>query len=128
MRPFVTGDGVGREAIVAMETGGRLRLATCYARDAGNLLVCFDVAGAAGAVHGWLLAEACLQRAPDADAERCLEEEEREAALIATEAGAKATARDGAALRFNNPHPQVPGLIVAGPALHEALLERLSPE
>lgn len=79
MRPFVTGDGVGREAIVAMETGGRLRLATCYARDAGNLLVCFDVAGAAGAVHGWLLAEACLQRAPDADAERCLEEEEREA-------------------------------------------------
>lgn len=58
----------------------------------------------------------------------CWEWDVAAGALIATEAGAKATARDGAALRFNNPHPQVPGLIVAGPALHGALLERLSSE
>lgn len=47
--------------------------------------------------------------------------------LIAREAGALATTRDGAPLRYNNPHPQVAGLVVAGPALHRSLLERLKP-
>lgn len=46
-------------------------------------------------------------------------------ALILAEAGATVTDRTGAALRFNNPHPQVDGVLAAGPALHEALRRRL---
>lgn len=47
--------------------------------------------------------------------------------LIAREAGAVVTDRTGAGLRFNNPHPQVAGVIAAGAALHPALLGRLRP-
>lgn len=47
--------------------------------------------------------------------------------LIAREAGAVVTDRSGAAPRYNNPHPQVPGLIVAGPALHAAIMARVGP-
>jgi myo-inositol-1(or 4)-monophosphatase len=47
--------------------------------------------------------------------------------LIAREAGAVVTDRTGAAAVYNNPHPQVPGLIVAGPALHAAILARVGP-
>lgn len=45
--------------------------------------------------------------------------------LIAREAGAAVTDRTGARPVYNNPHPQVPGMIVAGPALHARILERL---
>lgn len=45
--------------------------------------------------------------------------------LIATEAGARVTDRRGAALCFNNPHPQCPGVLAAGAALHDALHARL---
>lgn len=45
--------------------------------------------------------------------------------LIAREAGAVVTDRTGAPAVYNNPHPQVPGLIVAGPALHAAILARV---
>ena len=41
-------------------------------------------------------------------------------ALIVAEAMGTATDRTGAALRFNNPHPQVNGVIAAG-AVHGAL-------
>jgi myo-inositol-1(or 4)-monophosphatase len=47
--------------------------------------------------------------------------------LIAREAGAVVTDRTGAAPRYNSPAAQVPGLIVAGPALHAKLLERVGP-
>ncbi len=47
-------------------------------------------------------------------------------ALILTEAGAHVSDRTGAPLRFNNPHPQVPGVVAAGPAVHDALLAELS--
>lgn len=47
--------------------------------------------------------------------------------LIAREAGAVVTDRTGAPAVYNNPHPQVPGLIVAGPALHAAILARVGP-
>ena len=47
------------------------------------------------------------------------------AALIAREAGAAVTDRGGRPLAFNNPVPVLPGLIVAGPALHAAILARL---
>jgi myo-inositol-1(or 4)-monophosphatase len=46
--------------------------------------------------------------------------------LIAREAGAVVTDRAGAPAVYNNPHPQVPGLIVAGPALHAAILARVA--
>ncbi len=46
--------------------------------------------------------------------------------LIAGEAGASVTGRDGRTARYNNPRPMVPGLIVAGPALHAAILARLT--
>lgn len=49
------------------------------------------------------------------------------ASLIAGRAGAVVTDRRGAAMRFNNPHPQVDGLIVAGQPLHDALLAALEP-
>lgn len=48
--------------------------------------------------------------------------------VIAREAGARVTTREGAPLRYNSRHPQVPGLVAAGPALHRALLERLAPQ
>ena len=46
-------------------------------------------------------------------------------ALILQEAGARATERTGAALRFNAAHPQTDGVIAANPALHRDLLARL---
>ena len=45
-------------------------------------------------------------------------------ALIAAEAGAEVTDRDGAPLSFNNPTPLLPGVITAGPPLHAALMAR----
>ncbi|MEE4347310.1 MAG: 3'(2'),5'-bisphosphate nucleotidase CysQ [Paracoccaceae bacterium] len=48
-------------------------------------------------------------------------------ALILSEAGARTTDRTGAELRFNNPHPQVNGVLAAGAALHQALSQRLAP-
>lgn len=47
-------------------------------------------------------------------------------ALILSEAGAKVTDRTGHRLRFNNAHPQVDGVVAAGPALHRQLRERLA--
>ncbi|WP_296427377.1 3'(2'),5'-bisphosphate nucleotidase CysQ [Yoonia sp.] len=46
-------------------------------------------------------------------------------ALIASEAGAVVTDQVGMPLRFNNPHPQVPGVLAAGPDLHAHLAQRL---
>jgi myo-inositol-1(or 4)-monophosphatase len=48
-------------------------------------------------------------------------------ALIVTEAGGTATDQHGAPLRFNNPHPQVPGVLTGGAQLHADLLARLEP-
>lgn len=48
-------------------------------------------------------------------------------ALIAAEAGATVTDQHGAPLCFNNPHPQVPGVVAAGPDLHSGLIARLEP-
>ncbi len=48
-------------------------------------------------------------------------------ALIAQEAGATLTDQNGAPLRYNNPHPQVPGVLAAGPQLHADLAARLEP-
>ncbi len=48
-------------------------------------------------------------------------------ALIAAEAGATVTDPAGAALQFNNPHPQVPGVLVGGAELHAGLAARLEP-
>lgn len=47
-------------------------------------------------------------------------------ALILQEAGALGTDRTGGALRFNNPHPQVNGVVAAGAGLHHALSSRLA--
>ena len=47
-------------------------------------------------------------------------------ALICAEAGAAITDRDGRALRFNNPHPQVGGVLAGTPDVHAALLDRLA--
>ena len=49
-------------------------------------------------------------------------------ALITAEAGATITDQAGATLRFNNGHPQVPGVLVAGPQLHADLAARLEPQ
>jgi len=49
-------------------------------------------------------------------------------AVIAAEAGGVITDQNGASLRFNNPHPQVPGVLLAGAALHTALATRLEPQ
>ena len=46
--------------------------------------------------------------------------------LIATEAGALATDRQGAALRFNAPGAQTNGALAANPALHQAILAKLA--
>jgi myo-inositol-1(or 4)-monophosphatase len=47
--------------------------------------------------------------------------------LILSEAGALTSDRTGAPLRFNNPHPQVNGVLAAGKALHHAIATRLAP-
>ena len=47
-------------------------------------------------------------------------------ALICVEAGARVTDRDGRGLRFNNPHPQVGGVLAGTPGVHAALLDRLA--
>lgn len=49
-------------------------------------------------------------------------------ALIAAEAGAIVTDQMGMPLQFNNPHPQVPGVLAAGPMLHAGLAQRLEPQ
>ena len=49
------------------------------------------------------------------------------ASLIAEEAGARVCDRHGAALRFNTPRPQSPGVLAAAPSLVTALLKRLRP-
>lgn len=46
--------------------------------------------------------------------------------LIAEEAGARVSDRRGKPLAFNTPHPVSPGVVVAGPALHKALMARLA--
>jgi len=48
-------------------------------------------------------------------------------ALIVTEAGGTVTDRSGAALRFNNPHPALNGVVAAGNTLHRDLVARLGP-
>ena len=48
--------------------------------------------------------------------------------LILREAGAISTDRHGAPLRFNNPHPQVNGVLAAGKTLHEQINAALYPE
>ncbi|MEL7027310.1 MAG: inositol monophosphatase family protein, partial [Pseudomonadota bacterium] len=47
--------------------------------------------------------------------------------LIAAEAGAKVTDRNGAPLVFNAPHPKTPGVLAASPKLHGALIARMAP-
>jgi len=49
-------------------------------------------------------------------------------ALILDEAGARVSDRCAMPLRFNNPVPQVGGVVAANPALHAALAEALAPE
>jgi len=48
-------------------------------------------------------------------------------ALIVAEAKGMVTDQTGTALQFNNPHPQVPGVIAAGHDLHASLAARLEP-
>lgn len=48
-------------------------------------------------------------------------------ALIASEAGATITDQYDRGLRFNNRHPQVPGVLAAGTNLHTDLAARLEP-
>jgi len=45
-------------------------------------------------------------------------------ALIASEAGAVVTDARGAPLAYNRPHPGVGGVLVAGPAVHRAIVSR----
>ena len=47
-------------------------------------------------------------------------------ALIATEAGATVTDKNGAPLRFNNPKPQSQGVIAAGATLHPQIVSHLA--
>ena len=47
-------------------------------------------------------------------------------ALIAAEAGARVTNHQGEALTFNHPEGHGHNIICAGPALHEAILARVS--
>lgn len=47
--------------------------------------------------------------------------------LILAEAGATCTDRTGAALRFNNAHPQLDGVVAAGPAVHAQICGALKP-
>lgn len=49
-------------------------------------------------------------------------------ALIVSEAGGTVTDQNGAALRFNNVHPQVPGVLAAGSQLHADLAACLEPK
>ncbi|MCK0096966.1 3'(2'),5'-bisphosphate nucleotidase CysQ [Yoonia sp. F2084L] len=49
-------------------------------------------------------------------------------ALIITEASGTVTDQHGDNLRFNNAHPQVPGVLAAGQPLHADLLARLEPQ
>ena len=46
--------------------------------------------------------------------------------LIASEAGAVVTTRTGEPPTFNRTHPQLPGIVAAGPKLHAAILARLA--
>ncbi len=46
--------------------------------------------------------------------------------LILREASARTSDRTGAALRFNNPTPQVNGIVAANPALHHCVVSALS--
>ena len=48
--------------------------------------------------------------------------------LITREAGAACSNRHAAPLRFNNPHPQVNGVVAAGQPLHGLISEALSPD
>jgi myo-inositol-1(or 4)-monophosphatase len=48
-------------------------------------------------------------------------------ALIVSEAGGRITDRTGAALRFNNAHPTLNGVVAAGLPLHGDLVDRLAP-
>ncbi|KIC45240.1 inositol monophosphatase [Ruegeria sp. ANG-S4] len=48
--------------------------------------------------------------------------------LILREAGGLCTDRWGGALRFNNPHPRLNGVVAAGPDLHPQLFSRLEPQ
>lgn len=47
--------------------------------------------------------------------------------LILREAGAATSDRTGAPLRFNNPRPQVNGVVAANPVLHARIIEALAP-
>ncbi|MEL7465645.1 MAG: 3'(2'),5'-bisphosphate nucleotidase CysQ [Pseudomonadota bacterium] len=47
--------------------------------------------------------------------------------LIAREAGAVVTTKEGDAWRYNAEHPRMPGAIIAPPALHAQLMARLAP-
>ena len=47
------------------------------------------------------------------------------AALVLTEAGGTITDRDGKALRFNQPEPQLRGVVAAAPAIHAEVLRRV---
>lgn len=47
--------------------------------------------------------------------------------LIAREAGARVTTREGRALAYNNPTPLQPGILAAAPALYAAIAARLRP-
>lgn len=47
--------------------------------------------------------------------------------LILREAGAAVSDTHGAALRFNNAHPRLNGVVAGGPALHAALMQTLRP-
>jgi myo-inositol-1(or 4)-monophosphatase len=48
------------------------------------------------------------------------------AAVILAEAGGRLTDPWNDAYRYNKPDPRLPGVVAAGPALHELLLERVS--
>jgi myo-inositol-1(or 4)-monophosphatase len=48
-------------------------------------------------------------------------------ALIASEAGARVTTKNGKALKFNAPHPQLDGVLVAPEPMHQALFSLLEP-
>jgi myo-inositol-1(or 4)-monophosphatase len=70
----------------------------------------------------------CLVAGGGADAvltfRPCWEWDIAPGALIATEAGCTVTDSDGRPLRFNATLPRLPGIMVAPPALHDALMAR----
>lgn len=49
------------------------------------------------------------------------------AELIAREAGALVTDHKGRPLRYNQPVPEAPSMVCAGPALHRLILDRVAP-